>query len=81
MASQAFLTLGLGARRNQPSRCRDLRTRSDPALDAADRADRRLQKDRGQCLSGHAGMLRADRIFTDGSAELIYAPGEPDHGH
>jgi len=26
-------------------------------------------------------LLRADRTFPDGSAELVYAPGEPDHGH
>ena len=26
-------------------------------------------------------LLRADRVFPDGSAELVYAPGEPDRGH
>ena len=26
-------------------------------------------------------LLRADRTFPDGSAELVYAPGEPDPGH
>jgi dihydrofolate reductase len=25
-------------------------------------------------------LLRADRVFPDGSAELVYAPGEPGHG-
>jgi hypothetical protein len=25
-------------------------------------------------------LLRADRTFPDGSAELVYAPGEPDPG-
>ena len=26
-------------------------------------------------------LLRADRTFPDGSAELVYAPGEPGPGH
>jgi hypothetical protein len=26
-------------------------------------------------------LLRADRVFPDGSAELSYAPGEPGRGH
>ena len=26
-------------------------------------------------------LLRANRTFPDGSAELVYAPGEPDPGH
>jgi hypothetical protein len=26
-------------------------------------------------------LLRADRVFPDGSVELSYAPGEPDREH
>ncbi len=30
---------------------------------------------------GRLRLLRADRAFPGGSAELVYAPGEPDPGH